>query len=212
MAGIPQNFQEISNVIPTYQFIDLAAGTGFISFYAGKTVDLNLLSNYQFYSDNITTYASIPQGSYELIIDNDFDVVFNRPINISGLTILNIPIGLTGSQVNCDINSYIVVTLKKWDGVTETTIATNQTTQVNMATNGSYYYMTATDLNIPLTHIKIGETLRLTLECYAKYNHAVGGTQNFILGHDPKSRTTGWDTTGAVPSQLVLQLPVRLNL
>ena len=44
MAGVPTNFQTLSNVLPTYNFVDIIAGTGFVNFYAGNTVDLKLLS------------------------------------------------------------------------------------------------------------------------------------------------------------------------
>lgn len=216
MAGIPTNFQAISNVLPTYNFIDIASGTGFINFYAGTTVDLSLISNYTFYSEVVSSSAAVPFNvAKQLIIDKDFDVVLNRPLNIAGICTLNVPVNLYKTPATAYNDScYIIAKIRKWDGVTETDICNNQSTTLTVSAGpGDLYKMFAIDLNIPLTHFKIGETLRLTIECWANY-HTVGpgDTHTLYLGHDPKNRTDGWDATGAVPSQLILQLPVRLNL
>jgi hypothetical protein len=199
MAGIPQNFQAISNVLPTYNFTDIVAGTGYVLLYAGKTVDLTLLSNYTYYSNSILTSGSFTgDGAMHLSFSVDFDLLLNRPLNIAGTGIVNIPF-------NADTNAsgYVVATLRKWDGATETDIVSNTSSTV------AAYNMTSTDLIIPLTHFKIGETLRLTVDVYGA---SVLAGKLVKIAHDPMNRTTGWDTTGAVPSKLTLQLPVRLNL
>lgn len=208
MAGIPQNFQSLSNVLPTYNFIDIASGTGYVVLYAGKTVDLNLLSNNSFYSDPDTTSASGGTGGYAKIIDLDFDVLLNRPLNMAGISVLNVPIKL--SSVTTTSHAYIVARVRKWDGVTETEIVDNQSSTLDVAGAATTYYMFGIDLNIPLTHFKVGQYLRLTIEVWTNRDGA--GSTSLTLAHDPKGRTTNFDTTGAVPSSLIFQLPVRLNL
>ena len=203
MAGIPTNFQAISNVLANYNFVDIAAGTGYITFYLGTTVDLKLLSNFTYYSDTILDTEAHGDGTDHLIFDHDYDTFMNRPLDLKGLAIVNVPVYGTSTSSN-----YIVAIVRKWDGVTETDIATN--TSRIFSPSGTSYDMLSIDLNIPLTHFKVGEYLRLTIKQY--FNNSTGIPKNVGYAHDPKNRTTGWDTTGAVPSQLIFQCPVRLNL
>lgn len=219
MAGIPQNFAAISNVLPTYNFVDIAAGTGIINFYAGKTVDLNLLSNSTYYSSAIYTQS----GNYSMdlvniaeMLDVDFDVLLNRPINVAGKVVVNIPLCYVCDTAPTTIISNITITVFKWDGVSETSLASNTDTWTAAYTGTTLYKMLAIDLNIPLTHFKIGEYLRLNIDIHGYYT--AGGVR-FVqvrLGHDPMNRTSDgtltWDTSAAVPSRITFQVPVRLNL
>jgi len=53
----------------------------------------------------------------------------------------------------------------------------------------------------------------LTIEGWAQADTPAAGVAPTIsIGCDPANRTTGWDTTGAVPSSLIFNVPVRLNL
>ena len=212
MTGVPTYFQAISNVLANYNYVDIAAGTGFINFYLGDTVDLKLLSNTTFYSNTILTSINVAHSLTDsLVIDHDFDVMLNRPLDLKGLGIVNIGLSAYDPGATGGVTAYAIVLLRKWDGVTETEIVSNTSSVVS--TGGVIVYgMTATDLTIPLTHYKPGETLRLTIRIYATTGAGGGATGYVGYGHDPKSRTTGWDTSAAVSSQLVFQCPVRLNL
>lgn len=206
MAGVPSNFQSISPVIANYDFVDIASGTGYINFYAGKTVDKNLLSNNVFYSDTVfstTTYTTDPT----LIYDVDFDVVLNRPLDVRGLGIVNVSIGLTNNTGTPSVTGgYIVATLRKYSG-SESDIVTNTSRAVSVNTTTlPYYEMLAIDLDIPLTHFKPGDTLRLTIQMYGT---GTGGTKTAGFGHDPANRTSTWSSVGSI---LQFQCPVRLNL
>lgn len=203
MAGIPQNFQAISNVLANYDFVDIASGTGYITFYVGRTTDLYLLSNITYYSNSMTESGSTSSGTYVLLFDHDYDVVLNRPLDIKGKGIINLPMLFTSGA---NFTSYFTLKLRKWDGVTETDICSNDSdTWTGIIT----YVMGCIDLDIPLTHFKIGETLRLTVEGYGK---STAGTNTLKYAHDPMARTAGWDGTGTVSSKFTFQCPVRLNL
>lgn len=210
MAGIPTNFQSLSPVIANYDFVDIASGTGYINFYAGNTVDDTILSNFSYYSDVMWHSGSTSSGSYALVIDLDFDTTLNRPLDLKGLGIVNIPFCLADN--NSSDYGKVVVTLRKWDGATETDIVSNESREFT-AVGTFTYTMLAVDLNIPLTHFKIGETLRLTIQGYGKTS---GNSVTYQIANDPKNRTTNgtmdWDLTGEVQSQLIFQCPVRLNL
>lgn len=224
MAGIPQNFQTLSNVLPTYNFIDVLSGTGYIKFYLGKTVDLNLISNYTYCADTLFTGAAADNVAAALQIDNDFDVLLNRPLTLQGYGIVNVPLMIwNGKAASC--SGYVIVKLRKWDGVTETEIVDNTSRTFSTPAAANQYFTTlAVDLNIPQTHFKIGEYIRMTILVY--FTSPVKDFYSSIIayGHDPESRTAGedqslggrtnvdWDSSGAVPSELIFQCPVRLNL
>lgn len=211
MVGVPQKIPQIlSNVLANYNFVDIAAGTGFINFYAGKTVDLNLLSNFTYYSDTITSACTgATTTNYVLVLDEDYDIILNRPLDIKGNGIVNIPIG--GSSNSGSYLFYVDVTLRKVTGGVESDIVVN-TSRIVTNPSSATYTMLAVDLNVAnVTHYKIGDTVRVSIQVYAKLSSG-GYTASILVAHDPKSRTTGWDSTGAVPSQLVFQCPVRLNL
>lgn len=213
MAGIPQNFQAISNVLSNYNFVDIASGTGYINFYCGDTVDKSLLSNFSYYANTIVTSHAAGSAAYTLQIDIDYDTVMNRPLDLRGLGIVNVPIYLINTDAGGgkNITTYVTAILRKWDGSTETDIVSNDSSVVTSTSTFGAYTMLSIDLDVPLTHFKVGETLRLTIDVYSRYN--VGATTGTVsIAHDPKNRTTGWDTSGAVPSQLLFQCPVRLNL
>jgi hypothetical protein len=210
MAGIPQNFQSVSNVLPTYSFVDIASGTGYVTFYAGATVDLKLLSNFTYYSDTFVYSGNTNSTTYVSLLDHDYDTVLNRPLVLYGKGIVNIPYAYKRGAAGTCV-TYAKVTLRKYDGVTETDICTNDSREVTYTSGTLQYDILSVDLNIPLTTIKKGETLRLTIEVFAHSNN-IADTAYAYYASDPKGRTTGWDTTGAVPSVLTFQCPVRLNL
>jgi hypothetical protein len=213
MAGVPANFQALSNVIANYDYVDIASGTGFITLYAGTTVDLKLLSNNSYYSNTIYETATGNAAAATLVLDHDFDILLNRPLDLRGTGIVNIPVAVFDQGINSHAHVYATVILRKWDGVTETDIVTNVGTdyEIISAAGTWHFYMSAIDLVIPLTHFKQGETLRLTVNLYA-YTTGASDGYSVRYAHDPQSRSSDWDTTGAVPSKLVLQCPVRLNL
>lgn len=222
LAGIPDTFTKLSNVLPTYQFIDFASGTGIVDFYAGDTVDAAdggnrtyLLSSGVYYSDEYVTSASIPYSAgsvYSKVLDLDFDVLLNRPLNVAGNVVLNVPISINAPATTRNNRAYIIAKFRKWDGATETDIASVQSDPFINNSTGQTYRMKGMPLTIPLTTFKIGEYIRLTIEVWAMFSLVGTSGGTVYIAYDPMNRTTGWDTTGAVPSRLVFQLPVRLNL
>ena len=211
MAGLPQNFQAFSNVLANYNFVDIASGTGYINFYGGTssvfagTVSY-MLSNNVFSADPIISTGSknVNVGVYDTVFDLDFDITLNRPLDLLGKAIINI--GTVGDSNQ--VRTYVEAKIRKWDGVTETEIASSTSSYSDA--NIYYYHCIKVDIST-LTHFKRGETLRLTILVYVS-SIGINGVRQVTIAHDPSNRTVGWDTTGAVPSRLSFQCPVRLNL
>ena len=195
--------------IASYNFIEITTGKGIMALNAGKTVDANIILGSTFYSNTVlTSSGNMGVSGNALRINNDFDFELSAPLTIEGQAIISAPIAVRRS--GSSNSGFFIFKIRKWDGTTETEIASNQSsTHTNNSISGTTYRMTATDITIPRTHFKIGETLRITIEvwgsgqaspCYVEY------------AHDPMNRTTGWDATGAVPSKLTFQIPIRINL
>ena len=74
--------------------------------------------------------------------------------------------------------------------------------------------MNAIVVDLPLTHFRKGETLRLTVEQYAK-NSGPNATSYFI-GHDPQNRAdlpiSESDNFGTQNSILSIQVPFKIDL
>jgi hypothetical protein len=210
MAGVPTNFQAISNVLANYNFVDIASGTGYIDFYAGDTVDTKQLSNFTYYANTEFDAANAAAGSGDTVIfDHDFDTTVNRPLDVRGVGIVNVPIRNIGVAGN--VITYVICKLRKYSSGVETDIVSNtSTSKASLGGTTTAYWMLAVDLDVPLTHFKVGDIMRLTIELHA--SNADGSPRSVAYGHDPKNRSDLWDTTGAVPSQLLFLCPVRLNL
>jgi len=228
MAGLPVVLpipQETATA--SYSFIDFASGTGIVTFYLGSTVDLRRLSNSVFYSDYINEISSdTTSTSFVKVLDVDYDVEFNRPTTIKGKTVCNIPSGRYYENNSGDNVHYIVVKIRKWDGTTETDLAENTGSEHNPnGYAGTGYHMNSLDLDIPLTVFKKGETLRVTVEGWAKA--ASSKRVEMCIGADPQNRvkTSGqylqkWTTPSpdeditwdSLPTIASIQIPMRIDI
>ena len=213
MADIlPTNFPApTERSIATYNYTDIAEGTGVVIFYAGGVTnsageDFILATNpyYGKPADSSDNDNSSPiLGIRE---DLDFDITFNMPQRIKGNAIVTIPFAFHGNSEGTPATGYVIAKIRKWDGTSETEIASVQSETTSTISTSNYNDQIYA-LKIPITTLqdfKAGETLRLTIQAYA------GGTGRIYwrLGHDPMDRTLGTFDT----SQLRAQIPFVLDL
>jgi len=95
--------------------------------------------------------------------DLDFDsALLNRPMTLEGEMIAQIPFyHSTGSQV------YFIIKLRKWDGTTETEIASVQSPTFDPSTGDDTGYQYASiPLAVPNTTIPKGSQIRVTVETW----------------------------------------------
>jgi len=199
-------------IIATYNFIDVASGTGIISFYGSNSISgasmQYELSNWTRYSDDIYSFVDNPTGAYVKKMDIDFDVAINKPIVLKGNTIVNLPWAVISAN-NETTSAYVKAIVKKVSGLTETQLSTSQSGVLSLGVTGRTYKMDALNSTIEQVNLGAGDTLRLTIEGYIKDGNVSGGC---AIGHDPKGRTNGWDATGACPSILTFYAPVRIDV
>ena len=208
--AIPQTIpMQPSAAIASYSYTDIAEGTGIQVFYGAITTDSGgqdeILTSQVLYSDEISTSAdnNAGGGTYGKKIDLDFDLpAFNMPQNLLGTATFSVSWALTDPSVGT-AHAYFIFKIRKWDGTTETDIATVQTETLQWDDGEKTSLL---DVAVPLTQFKKGETLRVTVEGWAESSDVSDGT--ITLAHDPKARTVGTMTT----SVLQMNIPFKLKI
>lgn|SRR3990167_6058867 len=171
-----------------YQFTDEAAGKTYIRLYAGDYYNAQeILGTAQFYGDKGIT---VPGGN--TAIDVDFDMVCERSILVDGRVFVNVPILRAKGTGSGDITTTVTALLRKWDGTTETEIASGSslksgTVSADTAVRNN---MCGISFDVDKKLWKKGQTMRLTI-----WTTAAGANTEVCLGHDPKGRTTTESTS-----------------
>ncbi len=195
---VPPVYRRASESITSYPFRDIADNTGVIVYYGGieeraSTISSGVLIADTLYSNYINSQGPTPDASFTLVIDRDFDVIFNAPANMKGKIRVNITVG--GRTISAAPNAwqaYAILKLRKVDlDSNEIEIANAQTKTTSggggaVNTKHSENMLIELDASADVTHFKIGETLRLTVELWGKRT----GTNPVKVGfaHDPKDR------------------------
>ena len=198
---IPEIFRKSPPVSATYDFVDVMSGTGYVSLYAGKCVSSNVLSNYAYYSNTISTSVALAVADAK-VHDVDFDVTINKPLTISGNAIVNVAYGVT--QSGGTSSGRIICRIRKYSGGVESELALSSASTTISTGAGDVYGSAALDLAVTAS-FKKGDLLRLTVEGWGSNNNNTG---TLTFGHDPKNRTYGT----AAYSTLIFQCPFKVDL
>lgn len=186
---LPNHFLESADAGVNVDFIDLVSGKGMVQFFMGRTASGYRLSTTAFYSKSIFTLSDPhSEQTYTKFQDIDYDADFKRGVTIDGVAIFSIPMAVTSSQA-LNVSNYAYVRVRKWDGTTETEIASisGQVFLSNLGATEKEIMVDGIEITIPRTSFKAGESLRITTELYAFQN---GGGTGFGVAfcHDPKGR------------------------
>jgi hypothetical protein len=202
----PKSFlRNAEGINAVYNYSDVVSGTGYITFYVGRTDSLDLLSNLTYYSKTIfTTSSNTTSPSFTKMLDLDFDAIINKAFTLKGKAIFNASFQAIGG-LNVNYGTYVVAILKVVRNGTEITIATSPNSTQAISND---YAEASLSFDVPLTNIKIGDTLRLTIEAWVKSDGA--NQSSCKVSHDPKGRLTGWSAD--YPTNTSIQIPVRLEL
>lgn len=186
---VPNNFLEAGDAVVNVSFTDFASGKGVVEFFFGSVNGENRLSNTAFFSETINKADLKTTGSdEERLIDEDFDADFLKTVTIEGEALFNIPIGASTDATNT-MTYRVVIIVKKFDGTTETVIATatGKTYTIASGLDNQIFIMTSTSVDLPRTIFKNGDSLRLTVEIFAQRVGGSGATQAVMIA-DPKGR------------------------
>ena len=194
-----------------YDFVDIANGSGVQVYYGCKTAQATyILTGQTVYSNYVaTTVIQTPavENVFEKFNDKDFDVLINRPMAIQGAALIEVPFVWGEVATSYGSQGYTIVNLSYVRGGVETSI---------VAGTGGYPASAQTpslhSLTIPLTVLKRGDTLRLTVEGWVMSQHGPTVSCFGQIGHDPMNRLEAGTYDFTVSSVLKLRLPVRIEV
>jgi len=173
----------MSSIFPTgreatviYNWVDIASATGYVLYYGIQVIETSGTTYKLFLQDMLSplinsTVIKFKAGTYiagvgyEKGLDLDFDLSaaqLNQTLRGTAYVRLEYSTDVTNSA-----NAYWVVKIRKWNGATETEIASGQTA-TKTAPNGITTYSDLLPITIPKTTIKQGENLRITVEFWGQ--------------------------------------------
>lgn len=203
-----------------YNYSDVSAGTGYVTYYAGKVFNSYALSNQTFNSTSLNTNALINQTSFTKFIDNDFDVHFNMPQIIRGRALISVPVAFyhVGNSASPTANMFILTKIRKVKNGVESEIAAASSAiwTAGVATANLFNYNVLTSrVEVPFTQFGVEEDLRVTIEAWAKEGEA--NNNQVIIYHDPTGRTSNDGETFNQPlasgaSILKVQIPFKIEV
>ena len=216
MVGIVDTFSDVSRerFIANYDFIDIARGMAMQTFYLGnekKTTTLDYLLEDQVFWSNNKTQESTINGGLAKEMDLDFDVEFQLPRIIEGKALINLPFGVRGDAGPTTCTCYMIFKIRKYSGG-EIELVNGTTETLTCSSVNPITSIACMQLDIPRTHFKKGDLLRLTVEVWG--NRTAGaGTGFCAIGIDPKSRDPA---ANALPSgnetQAIFIVPFRIDV
>ncbi len=201
-------FTTASPVLVSFDSTDFADGTGIVNFNGASTKQdttiTYILTRDAIYSNDISTVSGGVGTANAIRLDLDFDLTsFSIPKDVLGTAVITAT--LKGIKNSTFMSYYYVAKIRKWDGSTETEIASAQS-ETNTS-NSSTDYDTMT-VRIPVTtlaHFAQGDVLRVTMEVWAG---TTSGSGTVTLFHDPINRTEATAET----TQLKINIPFRIDV
>ena len=205
IGGTTNLFPRRQDQIITYDYFDISNGIGYDIYYGASVDD----GEYAVLTQTIESEAisteldqSVATTATEYF-DLDFEITFNRPANIEGKIIANIPLGIRSQpSAKNDFDMYAVVKFYHVDTAGETLLGTGTSRTIapnNIGTGETYQgivSMATCAATIARTHFKKGEILRFTVGGWFKSREA-GAIQAYIgIGHDPNNNATGVSNIG----------------
>lgn len=230
MPILPKEFPEQPQAaIASYDWTDIAEGSGIVLYYAATTIGNNGLSgsilttSTDIQSNDITLKKSLGNTTFRHIYDRNFDLTFLTPRIMKGTGFVNFTIGALANGGACDMNP--IVTLSKVSGGTSTTLATISgsilRTTVNTGDIFGNYFVKRNLLTYTLnpTHFKKDDIFRCNIAMWTS------GAYVYAIGCDPAGREDGQSTdvdnttrvkilpnTNSGSSTFVLAVPFKVNL
>lgn len=197
MARLPSEFRKSTDFNISFDFFDLADGTGVKTMYAGQTNSNNVIGGVilgtQFYSSKVMYSSSANYNTtFSKKIELDFDTNINQPITLKGRTIINFSGGIqcthgAGGEYTLSPN-VIIRKVDSNDNVTDILEVSGALLTDKDLLNTNYYYIyDAITGDIPRTTFNKGDKIRLTCELWGKTSASGVSTTSFI-GTDPQNR------------------------
>ncbi len=221
---VPINFRKSPEAITTFPFSDISEGTGTVLFFgavnkASGSALVPFLSTFATYSNSISSSTQVAAGgTFSLVEDDDFDVLFNLSKRIKGKLRVTLTMGKASAGTTNDTEQYARILVRKWDGTTETEIAQQDSELIDFAQTGADTPLSETvniEVDIATTqNFSAGETLRVTVQIWGMVTGS--NATNIGYAHDPKDRNDDDETVKIIEdvhtTVMEVHVPFLLNL
>jgi hypothetical protein len=197
--------------IASYDFFDIADGSGYQQFYGTEDGAGNfaMVRTATVFSDNVETTGNQNTAGGVVVFNKNFEIVFNLPKTIKGKVLTSVP--STHQEDGAGNKSHTrTVEVFHYDGTTATSLGSG--TSSTTATAGAMAERERVGLvsvDVSERHFKRGDTLRINVQLTATTSTA--STHLWAIGHDPAGRIV--TRTGELPtSQMVFNIPFRIDI
>lgn len=216
-------FQQRFQYLVNYDWQDIVSDQGYATYYlanaqdsSAATVNMITAVKADSYTQKSTASAgNANSGTYSKEFDEDFDLLVNRPVRINGKVIVVLTLHTAYDYDAFD--AYWRVRLRKWDGSTETEIASAKTE--NLTNLADIDIRRTFIMDVSDSSFKKDEYIRITVEGWVA-NSANSGS---LIGvwHDPTSRQTlgvkivssdGEDADSGTKTDAVVLLPFKVDI
>lgn len=203
--------------IASYNYVDIAEGTGISIFYATGCADSTgtkyILTRENLNGEITQVYQSLAQSDPVKVNDLDFDLsAFNTPKIIKGTGYISIPTLTVDSSGNT-VDYYFIVKIRKVISGAESDIVTVTSATITTPVLGSDRMMLI-PVTIPKTYFKRGEVLRVTIEYWAGGN-GIGPTAGGFAFDPAGNYTASVYSAGSInvkTSRTTIYMPFELDL
>lgn len=188
---VPIVFRTADQYIKTYNFVDTITGKGVAVLYLSTTGQSTgteyAMLGYTTDSDTESTIgAGGIVGAFAKQNDFDFDLTAEQAFWVAGEAVFSF------TQYATDAGNgppqaaqYLIIKIRKYDGTTETDIATVQSDTVTCAAGMTVYGREQCQVTVPKTFIAAGDVFRITVEQWYEGDHAASSS---TFWHDPSNR------------------------
>jgi len=196
-------FTTASQRLATYDWEDLANGIGYRNFYPCETENGKILvTTTSVYATNDKRYTRTDIGAY----DEDFDIVLGKPLTIDGDVLVTIPAYFkNNSGGTITVTTDATFKIRKWDGTTETDLATGTATiaksiPATSISDGIWSF----SLTIDNVHFSAGETLRFSIS-------GTDANDHLFLYRDPAATAPDISTSELATTRMTLAVPIKIE-
>lgn len=200
---VPVSYRRSSEAVTSYDFFDIASGTGYERFYLGLAQisgsTLKFLTPNVIPSDPSSVSGTVAGAGTPL--DYDFDVSFNKPFTIEGELIFS---GLFSLKTGGLKGQYLIDVYHVNSAGTETLLGSAEGAEKT----GIDEWKACFKVTIARKHLAIGEKLRITTRLRIN-----AGAGDWEVWFDPKNRETVTDGGSIVQtSDAYVDVPFRIDL
>lgn len=216
---MPMMFNYGKKSVASYDWIDVTTGTGFRKYYAlnaqrsGATDHVLTIRTYDSVpiSYNVTVTNASPA---QLLIDYDFDILFNVPAVIKGEAYMNVLHRLVGSSASAGGTFYLIINFYHVSTApAETSIGTvTGANRVKPEGVSTYYWRECFKATLTQKKFAIGDKLRINIQGWGFKSGAAN--PQYANFYDPATKATYTDNLSGqtVGTDAFFDIPFRVDI